>query len=240
MHNAAFAALGLDWTYELLDVSSSDLPVAVDRLRAADVAGANVTIPHKQAVMARLDGVDPDAMRAHAVNTIARDGERLLGSNTDVAGVRTAIGEVGLEPKGANVVILGGGGSARAAAIALGGAHLTFVSRHPEEDDLPGTVIGWGDAALPGLTRSADLLLNATPLGRKEEMPVRPAALPREGAVIDLVYVTGGTPLVRKARSLGLRTADGWSVLLAQGAASFEVWTGKAAPLAAMRQTLAP
>jgi shikimate dehydrogenase len=82
--------------------------------------------------------------------------------------------------------------------------------------------------------------LNATPLGRKEEMPIRPASLPREGAVIDLVYVTGGTPLVRKARSLGLRTADGWSVLLAQGAASFEVWTGRAAPLAAMRQTLAP
>jgi shikimate dehydrogenase len=71
-------------------------------------------------------------------------------------------------------------------------------------------------------------------------MPIRPAALPKDGAVIDLVYVTGGTPLIRKARSLGLRTADGWGVLLAQGAASFEVWTGKAAPLAAMRHTLAP
>jgi shikimate dehydrogenase len=240
MHNAAFAALGLDWTYELLDVSSADLPGALDRLRAADVAGANVTIPHKQAVMARVDRVDPDAMRAHAVNTIARDGDRIVGSNTDVAGVRAALDEVGLEPKGANVVILGGGGSARAAAVALAGAHLTFVSRHAEEDDLPGSVVGWSDPALPALMRSADLLLNATPLGRKEEMPVRPAALPKDGAVIDLVYVTGGTPLVRKARSLGLRTADGWGVLLAQGAASFEVWTGKAAPLAAMRQTLAP
>ena len=240
MHNAGFAALGLDWTYELLDVSPADLPRAVERLRAPNVGGANVTIPHKQAVIERLDAVDPDALRAHAVNTIARDGQRLVGSNTDVAGVRSAIGEVGLEPKGANVVILGGGGSARAAAVALAGAHLTFVSRHPEDDDLPGAVIGWSDAALPGLTRSADLLLNATPLGRKEEMPIRPAALPKDGAVIDLVYVTGGTPLVRKARSLGLRTADGWTVLLAQGAASFEVWTGKAAPLAAMRHTLAP
>jgi shikimate dehydrogenase len=199
-----------------------------------------VTIPHKQAVIERLDSVDADALRAQAVNTIARVGERLVGSNTDVAGVRAAIGEVGLEPKGANVVILGGGGSARAAAVALAGAHLTFVSRHPDEDDLPGNVIGWSDPALPGLTRSADLLLNATPLGRKEEMPVRPAALPEHGAVIDLVYVTGGTPLVRKARSVGLPTADGWGVLLAQGAAAFEVWTGRAAPLAAMRQTLAP
>ena len=240
MHNAGFEALGLDWPYELLDESPADLPGAVERLRASDVAGANVTIPHKQAVIPRLDGVDADALRAHAVNTILRDGERLVGSNTDVAGIRAAIHEVGLEPEGANVVILGAGGSARAAAVALAGAHLTFVSRHPEDDDLPGAVIAWSDPALPGLTRSADLLLNATPLGRKEEMPMRPAALPQIGAVIDLVYVTGGTPLVRKARSLGLPTADGWSVLLAQGAASFEVWTGQAAPLAAMRQTLAP
>ncbi len=240
MHNAAFDALGLDWTYELMDVSAAGLPGAVELLRVPEVGGANVTIPHKQAVIARLDGVDPDALRAHAVNTIVRDGERLLGSNTDVTGIRAALGEVGLEAKGAKVVILGGGGSARAAAVALAGAHLTFVSRHPEDDDLPGAVIGWSDAVLPGLTRAADLLLNATPLGRKEEMPIRPAALPKDGAVIDLVYVTGGTPLIRKARSLGLRTADGWGVLLAQGAASFEVWTGKAAPLAAMRHTLAP
>ena len=240
MHNAAFSALGLDWTYELLDVPAGDLPAAIERLRAPDVAGANVTIPHKQAVMDRLDGLDPDAMRAHAVNTIVRDGERLICSNTDVAGMRAAIAEVGLEPKDASVIILGGGGSARAAAVALEGAHLTFVSRHPQNDDLPGRVIAWTDTALPGLVRSADLLLNATPLGRREEMPIRPAALPKSGAVIDLVYVSGGTPLVRKARSLGLRTADGWGVLLAQGARSFEVWTGRAAPLDAMRQTLAP
>jgi shikimate dehydrogenase len=240
MHNAAFETLGMDWTYELLDVSPTGLAGAVLKLRAPDTAGANVTIPHKQSVMALLDGIDPDAMRAHAVNTIVRDGERLVGSNTDVAGVHAAMSEVGFVPGGAKVVILGGGGSARAAAVALAGAHLTFVSRHPDDDDLPGTVIGWGDPALAGLTRSADLLLNATPLGRKEEMPIRPAGLPKDGAVIDLVYVSGGTPLVRKARSLGLRTADGWGVLLAQGAASFELWTGKPAPLAAMRQTLAP
>jgi shikimate dehydrogenase len=240
MHNAAFAAVGLDWEYELLDMPAESLHSAVERLRETDVAGANVTIPHKQAVMDRLDGLDADAMRARAVNTIVRDGDRLIGSNTDVAGIRAAVADVQLEPRGANVVILGGGGSARAAAVALDGAHLTFVSRHPDEDDLPGRIIAWSDQALPGLSRSADLLLNATPLGRREEMPVRPASLPKEGAVIDLVYVTGGTPLVRKARSLGLRTADGWAVLLAQGARSFEVWTGQAAPLDAMRDTLQP
>ena len=240
MHSAAFRALNLDWTYELLDVSPRELPAAVDLLRANDVAGANVTIPHKLAVMDRLDGLDADAMRAHAVNTVVREGGRLVGSNSDVTGIRSAMSEVELQPRGASVVILGGGGSARAAAVALEGAHLTFVSRHPEDDDLPGRVIAWSDRALPGLVRSADLLLNATPLGRREEMPIRPAALPKDGAVIDLVYVTGGTPLVRKARSMGLRAADGWSVLLAQGARSFEVWTGRPAPLDTMRETLKP
>jgi shikimate dehydrogenase len=240
MHNAAFKALGLDWAYELLDVAPEALPSAVAQLRGLEVAGANVTIPHKLAVMDRLDRLDADALRARAVNTIANENGKLVGSNSDVAGIRAAMDELGLESRGANVVILGAGGSARAAAVALDGAHLTFVSRHPDDADLPGKVIAWTDPSLPGLVRSADLLLNATPLGRRDEMPIRPAALPRDGAVIDLVYVTGGTPLVRKARSLGLRTADGWGVLLAQGARSLEVWTGRKAPLDAMRETLEP
>jgi shikimate dehydrogenase len=238
MHNAAFGALGLDWSYELLDIPPGDLPHAMRRLRSAEAGGANVTIPYKRAVMEHLDTIDPEAVRAGAVNTIARDGDRLVGSNTDVAGIRSALAEVGLEASGADVVILGAGGSARAAAIALEGAHLTFVARRPDEVDVPGRVVAWSDPAWSRWARSADLLLNATPLGRREEMPLRPNALPRDGAVIDLVYVGGGSPLVRKARSLGLRTADGWGILLAQGARSFEIWTGKPAPLEAMRQTL--
>jgi shikimate dehydrogenase len=240
MHNAAFHALDLAWSYELLDIPPEKLAAAVARLREPDVAGANVTIPHKLAAMERLDRLDADALRARAVNTIANEGGKLVGSNSDVAGIRAALGELGLQPRGADVVILGAGGSARAAVVALEGAHLTFVSRHPDDADLPGRVIAWSDPSLPRLARTADLLLNATPLGRREEMPIRPGALPRNGTVLDLVYVTGGTPLVRKARSLGLRTADGWGVLLAQGARSFEVWTGHAAPLEAMRDTLQP
>lgn len=240
MQNAAFRALGLDWTYELLDVTAEDLPSAIDRLRAADVAGANVTIPHKLAVMEHIDGLDGDALRARAVNTIAHDGARLIGSNTDVAAIRAAADDVGVRARGAKVIVLGTGGAARASAVALEGAHLTFVSRHPDDMDLPGKVIGWSDASLAALVRGSDLLLNATPLGRRDEMPIRPAALPRDGAVIDLVYVEGGTPLVRKARSLGLRAADGWAILLAQGARSFEVWTGRDAPIDAMRETLQP
>jgi shikimate dehydrogenase len=240
MHNAAFQAVALAWTYELLDVAPRELPAAVARLREPDVAGANVTIPHKLAVMERLDRLEADALRARAVNTVVNENGKLVGSNTDVAGIRAALDELGIQPRGTAVVILGAGGSARAAAVALDGAHVTFVSRHPDDTDLPGKVVAWGDPSVPVLVRSADLLLNATPLGRRQEMPIRPAALPRDGAVIDLVYVTGGTPLVRKARSLGLRTADGWGVLLAQGARSFEVWTGRTAPLDAMRETLEP
>ena len=96
MHNAAFRALDLDWSYELLDVSPDDLPGAMTRLRKHDVAGANVTIPHKQAVMQHLEAVDPEAVRARAVNTIVTDGGRLIGSNTDIAAISAAITGVGV------------------------------------------------------------------------------------------------------------------------------------------------
>ena len=242
MQSAAFRAVGLDWTYEILDVAPAELPGAIQNLRAPDVAGANVTIPYKVDVMEHVDRLDADALRAHAVNTVSRDGEHLVGSNTDVAGIRSALDVVGIaDPRGAKVVVLGAGGSARAAGVALEGAHVTFIARQPDRaGELPGRLTAWLDGGWEAEVRSADLLLNATPLGRREEMPLRPNALPKEGAVIDLVYVAGGTPLIRKARSLGLRTADGWSVLVAQGARSFEIWTGKPAPVDAMREALTP
>ena len=240
MQNAAFRAAGLDWTYELLDVAPDELTAAMRRLRESDCRGGNVTIPHKQAVMEHLDVIDDVAMRCRAVNAIVNDAGRLAGHNTDVAGVRRALDGLGVDPHGANAVILGAGGAARATAQALEGAHLTFVTRNPEDADVPGRIFGWNDPGVVSLTRAADVLVNATPLGRREEMPLRPGALPRAGVVIDLVYVTGGTPLVRKARSLGLRAADGWEVLLWQGASAFELWTQMSAPLEAMRETLRP
>jgi len=240
MHNAAFQNLGLDWTYELLDIPREQLAQSVQRLRAPDVGGANVTIPYKQAVMDHLDAVAPEALRARAVNTIVNEGGKLGGFNTDIPAIRTALEELGVEPARANAVILGGGGAARAAAVAMEGGHVTFVLRHPAGADVPGKVVGWSDPSVPAMTRAADVLINATPLGRHDEMPLRPAALPKDGAVIDLVYVKGGTPMVRKARSLGLPAVDGWEVLLAQGTISFLLWTGRAAPRDAMRETLDP
>jgi len=239
MHNAAFRAAGLRWTYELADVPPAELGGAVARLRGPASRGANVTIPYKVAVMPMLDELEGDAAATGAVNTIRRDGGRLVGSNTDVTGVRVALGAAGVEPAGASAVVLGVGGSARAAAVALLGADLTFVARRPEAGaGLPGRVLAWEDPAWAARARHADVVVNATPLGRRGEMPLRPAHLPPRGAVVDLVYVDGGTPLVRRARQLGLRCVDGWSVLLAQGAAAFQAWTGLPAPVEAMRAAL--
>ena len=241
MHGAAFKAAGLDgWTYGLLDVPPDKLAAAVETLREDDFAGANVTIPHKVRVMPLLDDLEGEAEAATAVNTIRREGRRLIGSNTDVAGIRAALAEVSIDPSGARAVVLGAGGSARAAAVALKGADLTFVARRPQlAATLPGRALAWADPFWPAEVRAADLLLNATPLGRQGELPLDAAQLPNAGAVIDLVYASGGTPLIQAAKVNGLRTADGWTVLVAQGAAAFEAWTGKSAPVEAMRQAVA-
>ena len=223
MQNAAFAAAGLaDWSYELFDVAPEDLPAAVAGLRRPDHAGANVTIPHKLAVMPLLDDSDPLAVEVGAVNLIRRDGELLVGDNTDVAGVRAALDEVGWQ--GGRAVILGRGGSARAALVALKGSDAEMVGRDRWEER-------------GRLCRGADLVVNCTPLGRAGETVLDPADLPRR-AVVDLVYAEGGTPLTAAARRAGLAVADGWTVLLAQGAASFSAWTGLPAPVDAMRAAL--
>jgi shikimate dehydrogenase len=223
MQNAAFRAAGLaDWTYELFDVAPEDLPPAVSALRLPGRAGANVTIPHKLAVMPLLDGCDPLAVEAGAVNLVRRDGDRLIGDNCDVSGIQAALAQVGWS--GGKAVVLGRGGAARAALVALRGAEVEMVGRDRWEDR-------------GALCRDADLVVNCTPLGRQGEAVIRPADLPRR-AVIDLVYVRGGTPLTASASAAGLALADGWAVLLAQGAASFTAWTGLAAPLEAMREAL--
>src|SRR5207245_11344579 len=120
MHNAAFAALGIEWTYELLDIPPADLRSAIGRLRDPEVAGANVTIPHKLAVMDLMDGVDAEALRARAVNTIAKEGSRLVGWNNDVAAIRDALEEVGVEDRSAHGVIRRCGGASSAVTGARG------------------------------------------------------------------------------------------------------------------------
>ncbi len=238
MQAAAFRAAGLDdWSYEIREVDAAGLPAAVaDLRRDVTCAGANVTIPHKVAVMPLLDATDAVARAVGAVNTIVRDHDHLAGHNTDVAGIAAAAGDAGYH--GGDVVVLGAGGSARAVEMALSGQPVSWVAREPDRAAGLEPVYRWDDPAWYGHLDAAALLINATPLGRHGELPVDPRRLPRDAGVVDLVYVEGGTPLVRAAREQGLRVADGWTVLLEQGAAAFELWTGRAAPRDAMRAVL--
>jgi shikimate dehydrogenase len=231
---AAFRAAGLDgWSYELADVPPSELAAAVESLRREGAAGANVTIPYKVAVMDLLDEVDARARGVGAVNTIVHTGSRLAGYNTDLDGIAAAAREVGFA--GGDVVVLGAGGSARAVAAALPTASVTWVARAPARAAGLAPVLAWEDAAWRRAARGAALLVQATPLGRGGELPVEPEDIPAQGGVIDLVYVAGGTPLVRAARERGRPVADGWTVLVEQGAAAFELWTGRPASREAMR-----
>jgi shikimate dehydrogenase len=241
MQNAAFAARGLDWAYLPLRVPPARLEGAVAGLVALGFAGANVTIPHKTAVVAFCDDLDEVAGRAGSVNTLlVRDG-RVLGSSSDGPAV------VGLvEAAGASVLVLGAGGAAQAVATALldaDASELTLAARTPERAHalaarlktlFPDRTVGAEEAWPP--SREADLLVNATPL--RDELPVAPKA----GAqVVDLAYNPDARPtaLVAAANDAGCeRVVDGIEVLLTQGALSFARWTGIAAPVDVMRAAL--
>ena len=218
MHNAAFEALGLDWAYLPLPTPPERLPEAVHGLVATGFAGANVTIPHKTAVIAVCDVVDDDARHADSVNTLVfRDG-RVHGSSTDVVAIAQAVDE-----GSGRALVLGRGGSAKAAVAALTscGYDVTVASRSEPE---------WPPAA-----DGYDVIVNATPV--KDEPLIRPSS---HQVLVDLPYLHGGeaTAFARAGRDVGARVVDGLEILLAQGAASFERWTGRPAPTTAMRAAL--
>jgi shikimate dehydrogenase len=219
MQNAGFDALGLDWTYVPLPTPAERLGDAVRGLLASGFAGANVTIPHKEAVTAFCDELDETAARAGSVNTLAIEDGRVLGSSTDGLAVTSQ-----LEPEGRRALVLGTGGASKAVASALGEAGADVV------------VVGRRDPAWPPSPQGFDILVNATPVN--DELVVRPVPAMQ---VVDLAYRPDGVPtaLIAAAREVGCHPCvDGLDVLLAQGAASFERWTGTAAPLVAMRAAL--
>jgi shikimate dehydrogenase len=255
IHNAAFAALGLDWVYVPLPVLPDDVGAAVQGLRALGLRGANVTVPHKEAVVPHLDRLDGDAQVLRAVNTIAvRDGA-LVGFNTDVEGVRAAVdGVSGGSLRGAPGLLLGGGGAARAAALALArmGVRLTVVNRTAAAAKrlsalisaaVPDSACRWVPIeALDGeLVAAQVLVVNATSLGLAGagKVPAPLADTLSAGHVaFDVVYADGGTAFLKEARARGATTVDGLEMLLHQAAAAFEVWTGEKAPLGVMREAL--
>jgi shikimate dehydrogenase len=254
MHNTAFKKLGLDYIYLPFRVSPEQLPQAVAGLKALNVRGFNVTIPHKVSVIPLLDGLDPVAERIGAVNTVVNDSGELRGYNTDASGFMRALLGRGVRPKDKNVVILGAGGAARAIAYILTekGAHLTILNRKLELDwaenirELILEDFGREVRVLELLPRKlgaalegADILVNATSVGMSPasgRSPVPARLLCRRLVVFDIVYNPLMTRLLREARAAGARIIGGVDMLAWQGALAFEKWTGQAAPLDLMRR----
>jgi shikimate dehydrogenase len=254
IHNAAFKKLGLDYLYVPFRVRKEELGQAVAGIRALNIRGLNVTIPHKVTVMPMLDGLDPLAEKIGAVNTIVNNDGDLRGYNTDAAGFLQALLERGVEPEGKNTVMLGAGGASRAISYILAerGAHLVILNRQLELDwaeelawrishDFGEEVraLELNEGNLSVALEGADILVNATSVGMSpnSEESLVPAPLLGAGlAVFDIVYNPMQTRLLREAEAVGARTISGVDMLVWQGALAFEKWTGQSAPLDLMRR----
>jgi shikimate dehydrogenase len=230
MMNAAFEHLRLPHRYVLADVRDAEVEATVAGLREDDAGGANVTVPHKAAVAALMDELSESAREADAVNTVVTDGGRLIGHNTDLPATIDAIGE--LCPTGVRrAVVLGAGGASRAVQLALtkSGAPSVAVLRRSD-----GSI-----ARLEAEAASADLLVNATPVGTgSDDSPVPVGMLRPDLSVLDLVYRPSPTRLVREARTVGANAVAGGTILLGQAWRSLELWLGRPAPIEVMRAAL--
>jgi shikimate dehydrogenase len=249
MHNASFAAEGLDYVYVALDVRPQDLSAAVSGLRALNFRGFNITMPHKRATLVLLDSVDEGAQISGAVNTVVIEDSTLHGYNTDGGGMVMACREAGIELRDRRILLLGAGGAAAAVALAFaaeGVGELRVVNRstrHAAElrDKLHGAgpqkVEVYPYNALDKAAWEAEVVVNATPLGMKDGDPLPvPAEHLDEGRVVcDAVYRPGrGTALVREARERGARVVTGERMLLYQGVLAQRLWTGREPNVKAM------
>jgi shikimate dehydrogenase len=245
MHNAAFVADGLDFVYVCLDVDPEQLPAAVSGLEALKLRGFNVTMPHKRTMIPLVDELDEEARISGALNTVVIENSGLRGFNTDGGGMVMACQEAGIELSGRRVLLLGAGGTAAAIAVAFGKAgvgELHIANRSVEHaahlrDKLHGTNIeGLAVHHLDALP-DAEIVINTTPLGMKEQdpMPV-PANYVREGrAFCDAVYRPGTqTPLVRLGRERDVPVVAGDRMLLYQGVLAQKLWTGREPNVKAM------
>lgn len=256
MQEAAFRELGLNWRYLTVEVPPARLHDAILGVRAFGLRGFNLTIPHKVAVMQYLDEIAPDAALIGAVNTVRRDGDRLIGENTDgkgfLHGVRT---DAGVDPRGKRVVVLGAGGAARAIVTELalaGAADVLVVNRSLDRGEAmvadlaakTGRAIQFQQwRGIHQVAASTDLVVNATSIGLFPDvnaMPPIDLMAARPGTLIcDVVFNPPETRLLAAARRLGLPVLDGLSMLVYQGVIGFELWTGKKAPIAVMKGALA-
>ena len=250
---AALDALGIDARYEAWDTPAIELQTAIERLRARSALGANVTVPHKVAVLRLIDRPDSAVELVGAVNTIVNREGQLHATNTDVAGILNALAEIDAELAGANVVILGAGGAARAAVVAMrraGVARVTIANRTEgraqELVALGGTDLDVRTCPLDTQSErlrvsltAARLIIQSTSLGMRDgpdegATPI-PARLMRPGQLaFDLVYTPERTPFLEAAELAGAQAVGGLAMLVHQGAAAFRLWTGQEPPLAVM------
>jgi len=253
MHNAAFAHDGLDLIYLAIPTPVDRLGDVVGALGAIGAVGANVTIPHKQAVMASCDHVTDEAGLVGAVNTLTWDDGRLIGDNTDAAGLQRDLHEVLGAGRRERAVVLGTGGAARAVAAAAArmGWELVVVGRHLDRADEVADVARSAGGAATALqvdddtvavaVASADVVVNATPLGMHgESLPGAFMTLTPDQVAYDLVYSPGRTPFLQAAGSAGVAAHNGLGMLVQQAAAAYEIWTGRQAPVSVMQAAAAP
>lgn len=255
MQQAAFDALDIDARYELWDRRPLDLADAVAELRGEDFLGANITIPHKEHVVPLVDKLTEEAQAIGAVNVIARDGKKLIGHNTDVVGFKSALDKiVGRQKMPRYAIVLGAGGAARAVVYALiteGFQRVVVFNRHLHRAEgmvrhfarsashMDLRAMPWHESVLEAELAKTKLLVNATSIGTvPTETPIPAELLPSDLLVMDLVYNPPQSQLLRDAAAARCTTQNGEHMLLQQGGRSFELWTGKAAPLDVMQAEL--
>lgn len=254
MHNAELKRLGLDYVYVAWEVATENVPDAIRGIRALNVAGINVTIPHKEAVLPLLDEVVAEAKLVGAVNTIKNDDGRLIGYNTDVPGWSEDI-QQDIPLAGKKICVLGAGGAARAVCVAAGingASELLIVNRTASRKEQLASELSRNFASLKvnaitfdelGAQQSIamnDVIVNTTPIGMKSQpgCPVPREWLRPHQYVYDTIYGTTDTELMKAARSLGCRVRGGAGMLVRQGALSFKIWTGVEPSVEAMAAAL--
>jgi len=252
MHNAAFEALEIDYVFSAFKVKSNDVENAIKGMRALNIHGLNVTMPHKNAVIEYLDEVDPAGKAAASVNTILNKNGKLLGFNTDGVGALNALEQNGVEVRGKKVLLLGAGGAARAIAYTLSqdADGLVILNRTPKPAaELASLLkekfkkkISAGEltaSAVKGNLADCDVLINATSVGMKpndNQTLVASEWLKPDLAVMDIVYNPLETKLAKDAKTAGAKVVSGVEMLIYQGAVSFEIWTACEAPVEVMRK----
>ena len=244
LHNAGFAALGLDWCYVAYPVADGQAEQAIEAMRTLGIEGLSVTMPHKKSVAAAVDDLSATAARLGAVNCVTRAGDRLIGENTDGVGfVNSLDSQLQIDPNGLTMVIVGAGGAARSIALAMtdhGGRACILNRTARSAEELVEIVGGESSVVQEEAIREADLVVNATPLGMNNDdpLPFDVDLLKKGQSVIDLVYQPKKTALLVEAEARGLKTLNGVPMLLHQAGEQFRLWTGHEPPLGAMAEAV--